>query len=35
MRKQRAVMIAALIEGMMLFLGYGKKRPKKYSPYRK
>ena len=24
MRKQRAVMIAALIEGMMLFLGYGK-----------
>ena len=28
MRKQRAVMIAALIEGMMLFLGYGKKRPK-------
>jgi len=28
MRKQRAVMIAALIEGMMLFVGYGKKRPK-------
>ncbi|SVD73659.1 uncharacterized protein METZ01_LOCUS426513, partial [marine metagenome] len=24
MRKQRAVMIAALIEGMMLFVGYGK-----------
>jgi len=28
MRKHRAVMIAALIEGMMLFVGYGKKRPK-------
>jgi len=28
MRKQRAVMISALIEGMMLFVGYGKKRPK-------
>ena len=26
MRKQRAVMISALIEGMMLFVGYGKKR---------
>ncbi len=26
MRRQRAVMIAALIEGMMLFIGYGKKR---------
>ena len=28
MRKHRAVMISALIEGMMLFVGYGKKRPK-------
>ena len=29
MRKQRAVMISALIEGMMLFVGYGKKRSQK------
>ena len=28
MREHRAVMISALIEGMMLFVGYGKKRPK-------
>lgn len=27
-RRQRAVMIAALMEGMMLFVGYGKKRPR-------
>ena len=26
-RKQRAIMIGALIEGMMLYIGYGKKRP--------
>ena len=27
MRRQRAVMIGALIEGMMLYVGYGKQRP--------
>lgn len=27
LNKQRAVMIAAMFEGMMLFVGYGKPRP--------
>ena len=27
LRKQRALMIVAMIEGMMLFVGYGKERP--------